>query len=304
MLRLVRYAAPWAAALCFVFSASADPLTLLFSESPDKGLGFTTGTLDRPHWGPSSICVSDGIVWVADPVHQRMVSYNPKGTIEKAVALPFPPVRLWCGANNHVWAVDGAWERGVEWKNEVLSAPYPLPHRASDLRTGPGRIPWVVLSDGHGTPIVGKAGLKRAIPLGEAQDGHSIGRKTGANTGEVLIWNWDEPAEVKGQGPARVLAFQTKGKLGSIRPLASDRDGNVYVHLEILSDAIPVAVSNQIVRISRDGQRSRFQWRADGEFAPFEGVVVQRNGPMLHYSIRGNALRIVSVPSSQWAEVQ
>ena len=201
MLRLVRIAAICAASFGIALSATAvESLTVPFSDNPEQGLGFVKGGEESPHWGPSSICISGETVWIADPVHQRMVAYK-AGKQATSVALPFSPSHIWCGAEGAVWAIDGAWERGVQWKDNQLSIPYPLPARSAGLTTGPGQVPWVILSDGHGAPLMGRAGRKRAIPMGEARDGHGIGRKTGSNTGEFLLWAWDEAAEVKGKGP-------------------------------------------------------------------------------------------------------
>ena len=78
----------------------------------------------------------------------------------------------------------------------------------------------------------------------------------------------------------------------------------MFIHLEILGDEIPVTVANRIVRIDRRGKRSLIQWKASGEFAPFEGVVLERDGTLVRFGIQGDGLRVVPIPEAEWQEVK
>ena len=275
-------------------------VTLPWEDRENRGLGFEPHSIEKPSWGPSSICIANDEILVADAVRSRVSRWSLDGTFLEEREIPFAPGSIWCASNTHFWVFNGTWEMGYSSESEAGGMRYPLPERTIDVVTGPANKPWAVLADGFSVPVTGKAGFKRAMPLGRAQSGHAVARKTGPKSGEILFWNWESPPEVKGDGPARVLGFETSGKLGSIQPLGIDNLNRVYVQLEVLADQIPVRVKNQVVRVDENGMREEVTWTPSATAPHLDGIFLADTGQLYRFSSLETGFVVHEFAASEW----
>ncbi len=281
---------------------AAEPTTLSVSFQGD-GLrpGYEAARPDQLSWGPSSLVVTKNGFLLADPVHSRVLEYTHKGEAVGSIACPFPPAQVWVSASGSAWVVDGPRERAAAVSGHNAGQIVRLPEKTNQLFTGPGDKPWVLLSSGFSVPLVGKSGLARATPLGNEH--HGVGRRVARNQGEVLIWAWSNPAEVKGKGPLRVLGFETDTTLGSIRPLHMGADGTLFVHIEKLAPGPVVQVTHEITRVQRDGTRAHISWPASQINPHLESFVISPEGTLHRSTTRPDGLQVFTYKPSDWEEV-
>ena len=297
----------WALVLiCFHVDAVADetakPLTIPFSESGD-GLGLQAAQEESLAWGPSDICISKKGIWVADSVNSRVTLWGNKANLKESRTTPFPPAGLWCNAEGHTWVMNGSKEQAFFTDGKAPGTSYPLPDKTAHFTTGPSGAPWVILQDGHSVPLVGKAGIRRAIPMGKDRAFHAIGRKVNGTTGEILVWAWNAPAEVKGAGPVRTVKVEVDGLLGSITPIGMDAEGRLFIHVESLGKGIPVRVRHQILRVTRKGERTQIQWEPSALHPHLDGRYLSTNHDLFRFSSLADGLVIQSFGPRDWQEV-
>jgi len=217
--------------------------------------GLIPGGDERPAVGPVAIAAARDRVVISDAAHRRILVLDTEGRVAEVVATPFVAVDLAILPGGGLVALDAAGERAYirdgagPWR-----APAPPTRRLSEVAVGPDGAPWVVDSLGRARPVadptVGAPTIARAAPLGPSAAYHATGRRADARAGEVLLWAWDEPAEVRPPGPALTLAVAAGGDLllGAIHPLRLDARGTLHVLVERLADAPRVEVHAQVRR--------------------------------------------------------
>ena len=296
----------WALVLiCFPLSGMAKDKAIGFGVpfgNSTESLGFAGAIEETLSNGPAAICVSKRGIWIADSVNQRVSLWGTKSKVKESREVPFAPAALWCNSEGHIWVMNGSRETAFFHNGVEPGSTYPLPEKSASFATGPSGDPWVVLSDGHGVPLLGKAGIKRSIPLGKDHAFHAIGRKSGTNTGEVLVWPWSSPAEVKRTGSMRTIKFEVEGLLGSITPLGMDNEGHLYVHVESLAKTAPVRVQHQVFRVSREGKRSHVEWTPSAIHPHLDGLHLTAAGQLFRFSSLAKQLMIQGFASKEWQE--
>lgn len=277
-------------------------LQVPITASPET-LGYELGRTDELSWGPSQV-VPLGDNWiVADPVHSRIVTLDERGTVLKTQPTPFPPAEIWVSQEGTLWAMDGSRERVVTLDKEAGETPVFLPSRSIGLATGPSGDLWVLLADGHSVPLMGKAGIRRATPMGKGHLWHATGQKVSEKKGRILMWAWNRPADVKGQGPSRVIEWNTQEKLGSIRPLGMDTQGNLFVRVETLAPGKVIRVREHLYRIDRNGKRFQLSWPVSSINPHLDGLHLSETGSLVRFAVLPNSLVLTTYGTDEWNEV-
>ncbi|GMV40771.1 MAG: hypothetical protein AMXMBFR64_24870 [Myxococcales bacterium] len=236
------------AALLLGGAAGARPLGEPWALVPWGDAGLSPGGGERQAVGPTALAASDGAVWIADAANERLLRVG-QGGVEASIPLGFAPEDVRVAGTPFALAADletvaFARPSGVQRVRAGLT-------EVRGLAVAPDGAAWVVDAQGHGAPILAPAADgSRAEPLGAR---HGVGRVDGPRQGRALLWEWNDPADLK-RAPVVELPIRTDLPLGLVRPLRAHADGTVTVLLELLASTSPVAVTAEVRRMDAAGR--------------------------------------------------
>lgn len=221
------------------------PLAVLpWGDGPGEP-GLLPGGGERPPVGPVAVAADDAHIVVSDPAHRQLLLLDLAGNVVDTWRTDFAAVDLALLPDGRVLALDALGDRAHVCDGLGPWRPLALPAGAAAalVAAGPGGTPWVIDALGRGHALEGAAVSDRATPLGPDAPWHATGRRAGPASGELLLWRWPDPAEVRPPGPALTLPVRATDRLlGSVRPVRVDASGALHAAVETLAPGPQVSV--------------------------------------------------------------
>jgi len=268
--------------------------------------GFITPmAVDELPQGPAAIAATRHAVFLADNVNSQVLVLDRNGSAITAIPVDAPIADLRVGSEGTLTLLT-ADHRRIHALNPdgTPLAEFPLPSGSvRGLARAPDGKVWTVDVFGQGALAGASPTGVHAAPLGVSPRWHGTGVLRTDRTGDVLLWDWDDPAELKGRGPARVVHVKTTRRLGLVRPILVDRRGNLYILLETLSEHVPLEVTLEIRRVSPSGRSSRVAWDVHPHAPCSNSVAIDENGTVFRHESRPEGLYFWRVDSNEWTEV-
>jgi len=268
--------------------------------------GFVPGGAENLPEGPAAIAATRHAVFIADNVRDQLLILDRTGAPIGALPLSIPVADLQVDPSGRITllSADHAHLLNLASDGSVLTDLSLPPSTVRGLATTPEGDVWTVHVSGQGSPAGTLPTGEHAAPLGRHGSLHGAGVLRDPRAGDVLLWNWNQPATLKGQGPTRVLSVETTRRLGLIRPIHMDRHGAVYILLETLSEHAPLEVTLEIRRIQPNGRASRVAWDVHPHAPSSASVAIDEEGTVYRYESRPEGMFFWRVDAHEWMEVQ
>jgi hypothetical protein len=261
---------------------------------------------ETPPLGPTALAVSNDALWVADPADSELVRIALDGKVT-AEAAPLKALDVVAAADGEVALLGDGLDkfalRSKEGKWEVASLPATEapPRRLAFAADG---SLWLGLSDGAAVRLRAEAATpsvegKRAIPL-PGPAAHVWTRVVEEKKAVVWIWPWD--AEAAFQSPrARKVTVETVEPIGSVRPLAHDKEGGLTVLVELIAGEQPLRVHTEARLFDSHGRvQSVVRWEAEEAAPAYRSAAVDPDGTLWLMRSTQDGLRLFRIAPESW----